>query len=102
MEIFADFGLFELAAASLLALVGRAVFARRWLGYAFGAASVAAPLALVFLVHEGWTRWIAAVALATAVVNAWVLGSLLRRGLLASLLDRTGGGSPSGQGGQGT
>lgn len=79
MEIFADFGLFELALASGLAALGRLVLARRPVGLAFTAASVLAPVLMLFAAPEGRVRWLAAVCLGTALVNAWIIGTILRR-----------------------
>ena len=82
MEIFVDFGLFELFAALGLAAVGKAIYRRAWLAFAFLAASIFAPLALIFLGSGELPRWLAAVALGTALVNATVIFSAQRAGRL--------------------
>ena len=82
MEVFVDFGMFELAAALGLAALGRAVYRRAWLAFAVLAASVVAPLALVFLGAGELPRWIAAVALAAALINAGVIVPALKAGRL--------------------
>jgi hypothetical protein len=73
MEVFVDFGLFELFALSGLAAVGRAVFHRRATRMGWLAISVAAPLVLVFWSPTEAGRWIATLALATTLVNVAVL-----------------------------
>jgi len=75
MEPFVDFGLFEMLAATGLAWLARRVYARRIVGAICLTASVVAPSALVVLC-KGEMRWIAAVALAAALING---GALLPR-----------------------
>ena len=82
MEIFVDFGMFELAAALGLAALGRAVYRRAWLAFAMLAISIVAPLALIFLGTGELPRWIAAVALTTALINAGVIIPALKAGRL--------------------
>ena len=79
MEVFVDFGLFELLAAAGLAAVAKRVYARRWLALVFLVVSLMAPAALVFITHEGLVRWIAVGCLATSLVNASLIFSLIRR-----------------------
>lgn len=86
MEPIIDFGLFELVAASGLAWVGRHVYARPRLALCFVFASVAVPVVLVFLSVEESTRWLAALGVALALVNAAVLLPLTWNGRLAALL----------------
>jgi len=78
MEIFVDFGMFELFAALGLAALGKAIYKRAWLAFAFLAASVVAPLILIFVGSGELPRWLAAVALGTALVNATVIFSAQR------------------------
>lgn len=85
MEVFVDFGLFELIAAAGLAFVSRKIYARRWLGLLFLGFSVAAPALLVFIGHEGAVRWVAVVCLATSLVNAALIFSLIQRRAMATL-----------------
>ena len=82
MEIFVDFGMFELAAAFGLAALGRAVYRRAWLAFAMLAISIVAPLALIFLGTGELPRWIAAIALTTALINACVIIPALKAGRL--------------------
>ena len=82
MEIFLDFGMFELAAALGLAALGRAVYRRAWLAFAILAVSIVAPLALIFLGAGEVPRWIAAIALTTALINAGVIVPALKAGRL--------------------
>ena len=90
MEVFVDFGLFELLAAAGLAIVSRKIYSRRWLGLGCLSLSLVAPLALVFVTHEGWGRWLAVVCLVTALVNASLIFSLMQRGrLLAMLIEQS-------------
>jgi hypothetical protein len=80
MEIFADFGLFEVAAVLGLGALARAVYSRRLWGSFVLLLSVAAPLALMVLAREEPLRWLAAVALGTALVNATVVLGAMRTG----------------------
>lgn len=86
MEIFADFGLFELVAVLGLSALARALYSRRLVGFGVLLLSVAAPLALVVLVQEGPIRWLAAVSLGTALVNATVVLGAVRTGSVSRLL----------------
>ncbi len=86
MEVFVDFGLFELLAAAGLAVVTRKIYTRPRLGLACLGLSLIAPFALVFVAHEGWGRWLAVICLVTALVNASLIFSLIRRGHLMTLL----------------
>lgn len=82
MEVFVDFGLFELFAALGLAAVGNAIYRRPRLAFAFLTASIVAPLVLIFVGSSELARWLAAVALGTALVNAVVIFSAQRAGRL--------------------
>jgi len=82
MEIFVDFGMFELFAALGLAALGKAIYRRAWLAFGFVAASVVAPLILIFIGAGELPRWLAAIALGTALVNASVILSAQRAGRL--------------------
>lgn len=82
MEIFVDFGMFELFGALGLATAGKAIYRRARLAVAFLATSILAPLALIFLGSGELPRWLAAVALGTALVNATVIFSAQRAGRL--------------------
>lgn len=79
MEIFVDFGLFELLVAVGLARVAGRLYASRLAAGGLLLASVAIPAALVALGSSELTRWLAAGALATALVNAAFIVTVLRR-----------------------
>lgn len=80
VEIFIDFGLFELLAVLGIAALARVVYSRRWLGLAFVIVSIAAPVALFFVNQGEARRWLVAACLGTAVVNAAVVLGGLQRG----------------------
>jgi hypothetical protein len=88
MEIFVDFGLFEILAATGIALVARKIYTRRWPGFAFLIVSVVTPIFLVFFATEGLARWIAVICLATALVNVSLIFMLIRRWDMSILLDK--------------
>jgi len=79
MEPFVDFGLFELMAATGLAVLAKWVFARKALAIAVVLTSVAAPLTLLIVAASETGRWLAVVALATAIINATALLDVLRQ-----------------------
>jgi hypothetical protein len=79
MEIFVDFGLFELLVAMGLARVAGRLYASRLAAGILLLASVTIPAALVVLGSSELTRWLAAGALATALVNAAFIVTVLRR-----------------------
>jgi len=85
VEIFVDFGLFELLAAAGLAALSKVIYSKKLFGLAILIASVVAPAALVILCKEGLTRWIALGALATALVNAAIVGAVLQSGEIPQL-----------------
>lgn len=79
MEIFVDFGLFELLVAVGLARVAGRLYASRLAAGGLLLASVAIPAALIMLGSSELTRWLAAGGLATALVNAAFIVTVLRR-----------------------
>jgi hypothetical protein len=91
MEIFVDFGLFEFLAAIGLSALARQIYSRRWLTWIFLAVSLIAPAILIIIASEGLARWIAVFCLATSLLNATLVFSLLRRSNSAPLATRLWG-----------
>ena len=75
MEIFVDFGLFEILAASGLLAFGRAINRHPAARTVVLMLNIAAPAALVWLGGGETVRWIAALALGTSLVNASIIVS---------------------------
>jgi hypothetical protein len=78
MEVFVDFGLFELFAASAVGALGRWVLTRKYARWSALALSIAAPLALLVLATGEAQRWVAALALGTSILNASMIVSVTR------------------------
>ena len=89
MEIFIDFGLFELFAAAGLAIVARRVYMRRWSTLTCLILSLVAPLMLVFFAHESLLRWIVVICLATTLINCSLIFLLIRRWDMSMLLAKS-------------
>jgi hypothetical protein len=88
MEIGLDFGFFELIAATALAWTARFVFKRRWLTIAFLVWSIAAPIALLFLVEGERLRWLVVACVAPAAIHVATMILLMRRYDLGELLGK--------------
>jgi Kef-type K+ transport system membrane component KefB len=88
MEVFVDFGLFELLAAAGLAIVARRVYMRRWSTLACLTLSLVTPVLLVFFAHESLLRWIAVICLGTTLINCSFIFLLMRRWDMSMLLDK--------------
>lgn len=90
MEVFVDFGLFEILIAMGLAAVARLLYSRIYLAFGVLLASVLLPIVLVFLVPDGPTKYVAVASLGTSLVNAIVIFGVLKMDAMRTVLGGLG------------
>lgn len=87
MEVFVDFGLFEVLVGLGLAAAARVLYSHRAVGIGVLLASAAAPVALVVLAPGGAIKWLAVLCLGTGLMNATVVLGAMKSGGVPRLLE---------------
>jgi hypothetical protein len=80
MEIFIDFGLFELIAAVGLSALANKVYTHALWRIVVPVLSVVAPVAMILMASTEALRWLGALCLATTLINLCVVIAVLQRG----------------------
>jgi hypothetical protein len=76
VEIFVDFGLFEVIAAAGIGLLAQAINRRPVVRGVALLIGIAAPAVLLWFVRGESLRWVAAVSLGTSLINASIITSI--------------------------
>src|SRR5262245_48241996 len=85
MEVFLDFGLFELVAALGLSFLARRIYSRLLPGSIFLLASILLPVVAIVLARGEFERWICLAILITALVNGAVIAANIQKGQVPAL-----------------
>ena len=85
MEVFVDFGLFEVIAALGISALARRIYGHSLVRIVFLLVTLLAPVAVILLGHTEAMRWLGSVCLATALVNVSVVLGALQKGEVPTL-----------------